>query len=310
MVRHAEPLDDGHPFRQWRTWRLPGNGPTLVGYSRSNDKTFFHVPELRWALDAGMCETRPVETVFLTHAHLDHAKEIDHLTEHAGEVYVPAAAEPYVRAFLRASVELNSATPFDPALGSEPRLIGVRGGDEFTVGRRGAHAARVVDCRHKVPCVGYAFAEVRKALKPEFEGLKATLGAGFGRAIAQHRRDGVEVDREVRRPMFAYLGDSDVTVFVDNPWLLEYPVVVTECTYLDDAHLDRAGKVGHTVWSQLRPIVRANPQTTFVLIHFSLRHSDRDILEFFARDGAPLDNVVVWASPGSHLPQPYLRQGG
>jgi ribonuclease Z len=310
MAQHVELLDGGHPFRQWRTWRLPGSGLTLTGYSRSNDKTFFHVPELRCALDAGLCETRPVDTVFLTHTHLDHAKELDHLTEHAGAVYLPADAEPYARAFLRASVELNSATPYDPALGREPGVHGVRGGDGFTFGKRGAHAVRVVDCQHKVPCVGYAFAEVRRALKPEYEELKAALGADFGRVIGQHRKDGVDVDREVHRPLFAYLGDTDVTVFAGNPWLFEYPVIITECTYLDDDQLDRAGRIGHTVWSQLRPIVEAHPETIFVLIHFSLRYSDRDVVEFFDREagrGVLLDNVVVWASPHSHLPQPYLR---
>ncbi|MDX6764933.1 hypothetical protein SIN09_37540, partial [Streptomyces sp. F8] len=173
----------------------------------------------------------------------------------------------------------------DPALAAGCRLHGVRGGDEFTFGRRG-HRVRVVECVHKVPCVGYAFSEPRKTLRPEYEELRRALaeqgrGAEFGRILAQRRKEGVEVEREVLRPLFAFLGDTHVSVFEDNPWLLEYPVVITECTFLDDAELARADRVGHTVWSRLKPVVEAHPETLFVLTHFSLRHSDRDVLDFF-----------------------------
>ncbi|OEJ30866.1 hypothetical protein [Streptomyces subrutilus] len=61
---HPERLERGHPFRQWKTWRIPGTELTLAGYSRANDKTFFHIPELRCALDAGLAEGRQPETVF------------------------------------------------------------------------------------------------------------------------------------------------------------------------------------------------------------------------------------------------------
>src|SRR5262249_42554770 len=69
--RGPELLRENHPFRQWKTWTIPGTRLTVVGYSRSNDKTFFHVPELRCCIDAGLCEGRRVDTVFLTHTHHD-----------------------------------------------------------------------------------------------------------------------------------------------------------------------------------------------------------------------------------------------
>ncbi|MGW4474720.1 hypothetical protein ACWENQ_34060 [Nonomuraea sp. NPDC004354] len=71
MITHPERLERGHPFRQWKTWTLPGTRLTLTGYSRANDKTFFHVPELKLALDAGLAEGRQVDTVLLMHTHLD-----------------------------------------------------------------------------------------------------------------------------------------------------------------------------------------------------------------------------------------------
>ncbi|MFE7777067.1 MBL fold metallo-hydrolase [Streptomyces sp. NPDC057445] len=313
QAAHPDRLERGHPFRQWKTWRIPGTELTLTGYSRANDKTFFHIPELRCSLDAGLCEGRQVETVFLTHTHHDHSKDLDHLASRpaGADIHLPAAAVPYVESYLRASAELNHGAAFDPALAANGRLHGVRDGDEFTFGRRGHHV-RVVECDHKVPCVGYAFSERRKALLPEYEELRRSLvqegrGAEFGRMVAQRRAAGEEVEREVRRPLFAFLGDTHVSVFERNPWLFEYPVVITECTYLDDAELDRADRVGHTVWSRLRPVVEAHPETLFVLTHFSLRHSDQDVLEFFRNDRH--DNVVVWAHPESRLPEQHQHGG-
>jgi ribonuclease Z len=311
-MNHPERLSAGHPFRQWKTWTMPGSGLTLTGYSRANDKTFFHVPELRCSLDAGLAEGRQVESVFLTHTHLDHAKDLDYLAVRDGgvDIFTPAETLPYVTAYLRATTELNQTAAFDPALAARPTLHGVRPGDDLPFGKRARYRVRVVECAHKVPSVGYCFAEVRTALRPEFEELKAsTPPAEFGRLIAERRRAGVEVDREVRRPLFAYLGDTDPIVYEQSPWLFEYPVVITECTFLDDSQLERARRVGHTVWSQLRPVVAAHPDTLFVLIHFSLRHSDREVLAFFERElkEGGLDNVVVWAHPDSALPEQHQR---
>ncbi len=314
---HPERLERGHPYRQWKTWRMPGSGLTLIGYSRSNDRTFFHVPELRCSLDAGLYEGREVDTVFLTHTHLDHSKDLDFLASKRGtEIYLPAEAVPYAEAFVNASAELNHAPDYDPALGWRYRLHGVRHGDEFTFGRRGHHV-RVVECEHKVPCVGYAFSERGKALLPEYEELRRAMVADgrageFGRLVAGRRKEGVEVDREVLRPLFAYLGDTHVNVFARNPWLFTYPVVITECTYLEDSELDRAERVGHIAWSQLKPVIEAHPETLFVLIHFSLRHSDQEILTFFRREwdkspaGRP-DNVLLWVHPDSRLPEQHQR---
>jgi ribonuclease Z len=284
---------------------MPGGGLTLTGYSRANDKTFFHVPELRLGLDAGLVEGRQPETVLLTHTHL--------VRPGGADIYVPAEAVEHVRAYLRATTEVNQVAAYDPALAAGTRVHGVRPGEEFTFGRRGGHTARVVECRHKVPCVGYVVSDIRRGLTEDLEAVQSALvaegrGAEFGRLVAARRAAGEAVDREVRRPLFAYVGDTHWSALHDADWLAGVPVVVTECTFLHDSELERAERVGHTVWSRLRPVVEANPDTVFVLIHFSLRHSDSEIVEFFEREaarGQELSNVVLWAGPDSLLPQQH-----
>ncbi|WP_432827656.1 MBL fold metallo-hydrolase [Dactylosporangium sp. CA-092794] len=309
-VTHAAPLVQGHPFRQWRTWTLPGTDLTLTGYSRANDKTFFCVPELRLGLDAGLVEGRQPETVLLTHTHLDHVKDLDFLAVRPGgvDLYVPADALEHVRSYLRAATEVNQVAAYDETLAAGARVHGVRPGDEFTFGRRGSHAAQVVECRHKVPCVGYVVSERRRELLPDLAAQRDALPkAEFGRLMAARRAAGEPVDREANRPLFAYLGDTHASALAEAGWLPGTPVVITECTFLDDAELDRAARIGHTVWSQLRPVIEANPATLFVLIHFSLRHPDTEIVDFFTRElaqGGP-PNIVLWAGPDGLLPQQH-----
>lgn len=307
-------LRHGHPFRQWKTWTIPGTRLTVSGYSRANDKTFFHLPELRCCIDAGLCEGRRPDTVFLTHTHHDHSADLEYLAgkETGVDVYAPAAAVGHIEAYFRAKRELGSLGPYDPTLAAPCRLHGVQAGDVIPLGKQGQYRVRVAACVHKVACVGYAFSEVRRRLTPELERLKAEqVGEGraaeFGRRMAELRKGGGPVEEEYEAPLFAVMGDTHPTAFAQAPWLFDYPVIFTECTYLSDAERERAARVGHTVWGDLRPVVEAHPHTLFVLTHFSLRHSDREVVAFFEGERAslPAGNVVVWAHPDSHLAEQH-----
>lgn len=311
-LRHAARLERGHPFRQWKTWKIPGTSLTLTGYSRSNDKTFFHLPELGCCIDAGLCEGRSVDVVFLTHTHHDHSYDIDYLaTERDGRViYAPAPSVEYLARYIVHKGELNFHAPYDPALARRYELRGVAGGDTFPFGKKGAWEVRVVACLHKIPCVGYCFSERQTRLVPEVEARRAALYAEgkqkeFGQWVAARRKAGEAVQEDYLAPRFAFLGDTSPAVFAANPWLFDYPVIVTECTFLDDRERERAAAAGHTVWSELRPVVEAHPETTFVLIHFSLRHSDKEVVEFFGAPENLRENVVVWAHPESALPEQH-----
>ncbi|MFD0527148.1 hypothetical protein ACFQ1I_07570 [Kitasatospora arboriphila] len=49
-----------------------------------------------------------------------------------------------------------------------------------------------------------------------------------------------------------------------------------------------------------------------MLTHFSLRHSDREVLEFFRTErerGGP-GNVLLWVHPESSLPEQHQRTDG
>jgi len=83
-------------------------------------------------------------------------------------------------------------------------------------------------------------------------------------------------------------------VFKSHPEILNYPVIVIECTFLFD-HVQQAVQSDHSHWSQLEPYVQSHPNTTFILIHFSLRYKSDEIEKFFDSlpNGRP-KNVIPW----------------
>ena len=67
---------------------------------------------------------------------------------------------------------------------------------------------------------------------------------------------------------------------------MEFPVIIVECTFFGiDDEVERAHKIGHMTWKELRPIIEsARDDQRFVLIHFSLRYSKQEIIDYFKKD--------------------------
>ena len=71
-----------NPTRRFRVYKLPKTDFTMVGYSRSRDKTFFSIPQLKICLDAGYCRGRLGDHIFLTHGHADHSYDLHYMATH------------------------------------------------------------------------------------------------------------------------------------------------------------------------------------------------------------------------------------
>lgn len=96
--------------------------------------------------------------------------------------------------------------------------------------------------------MGYIVYAVRKRLKEEYKSLK---GPEIGSASpmcsiflfqlthsGKLHKQGVEVNEVVRVPLFAYLGDTLISIYTAHPEILEVPVVITECTFLYPEHYE------------------------------------------------------------------------
>jgi len=271
-----------------RTWKFPHCKFTLHGHSRSAHSTCFFIPELGWALDGGLPIHKDVDYVFVTHGHLDHSFNIPFMLsrKQVMNVFVPPGTAHFFQNFMVSSFKLNDAT--DDIHDRHYTINTAETNVMFEIGGHQKYTMRAINCVHSVPCVGYYFYEKRTKLKEEY---RAMSGAEIGKL----RKSGVDVSEHVDFPLFAYLGDTTTEVFEKNPDVFSFPVIITECTFLGESYAEEAVSRGHTCWTTLFPYVQKNPQITFVLIHFSLRYSNNEILKFF--ESFNLKNIVVWVDP-------------
>eukprot|EP00761_Pharyngomonas_kirbyi_P007515 gb/GECH01007525.1/.p1 GENE.gb/GECH01007525.1/~~gb/GECH01007525.1/.p1 ORF type:complete len:286 (+),score=67.14 gb/GECH01007525.1/:1-858(+) len=259
---------------------------SLCGHSKAAEQTYFYIKELKWMFDIGEKAHFKPRHVFITHCHTDHCQMVHHALTNRFQVhiYIPQESASHLETFLKALHQLNSCSLLESKCNYH--LHRITPGDEIEIDN-GKFIMKAVKCFHSVPTVGYCFDQVSNKLKSEYFGLE-------GKKIGQLRKQGHQVTEKIRKPFFVFLGDTTSEIFDSSPHIFDYPVIVVECTFLEDHHEDTALEKQHMHWSELRPFVSTHPDTTFVLIHFSLRHTDEFIENFFQREENNFKNVVVW----------------
>jgi ribonuclease Z len=298
-------LQQSHPFRQWLEWKIPGTDYTIEGYSRAGDKTFFYLPQLKICLDAGLAEGRQGDFVFLSHCHNDHIADIEYLTLPEGaKLIAPKEITSLLDDYIDARRKLVRSGNYDPALHVNHQTIGLSPEETVKIDLpKRSLLVKTIECDHRTPCLGYAFSELKLRLIPKLEQKKLEMLANgaqaeFGKMMAEMRKSGQTIEEEYAHPLFVFMGDTHHAIFADQDWLWEYPIILTECTYFEEEHLDKADARKHSHWDHLRPHVEAHPDTTFVFTHFSLRYTDAEVITFFEaeREKYGFENVRLWAS--------------
>lgn len=288
----------------WKTeFVIPGTTWTMSGYSRSAYRTGFFVNGIDILLDAGPQSFRKPSGVFITHTHADHIAElplsliqdIDVNDENSKiSIYCPEEAIKYITEYIIKFHETNSVAEydkFDVKMEKFYNFIPVT--NERTTQRfirnKQIMELETVGADHSIPTVVYGFSIVKKKLNPTYNGLP-------GKEIALLRKTGAEVNIEVTEKKFCYILDTSIKIFETSPFLLEYPVVIVECTFLYDDELEQAIKKKHIHWNQLKPHVVSNPNVFFILVHFSQRYCDSEINIFFnkVKDNDNIANIHPW----------------
>jgi ribonuclease Z len=282
-------------------WSMPGTPWTITGFSRAAYRTGFYIPELDILLDAGpQCFNHP-SSIFITHTHGDHIANLpftfigDENGDHFIHLYAPLEAEQYLRKYISCLFEVNSLKSEDELSCREwYEYHGYNTPTTFrTILNKSNFEVDVVICDHSIPTISYCFSLVKQKLKPEFNGKTP-------REIGQLRKSGAVVTQEVICPSFAFICDTSIEILVTFPRIVTFPIVIIECTFLYPEERENARETKHIHWEDLRPYVVANPNTIFVLIHFSLRYKEEEIIQFFRsqREEHPeesYDNLKVWA---------------
>ncbi len=272
---------------------------TIRGVSVGGVYTALAVPELGLGLDVGipLRSLAGIDTLVLSHAHADHVGSLGsflglralHGRTAPLRVVLPAeAAEPLVKA-LAALSELQRWP-----LAIEP--LPMHDGEQRAL--RGDLEVRAFKTFHPVPSLAYLFIRKVAKLRPELHGLP-------GPEIAKRRRAGEEVHVFEDRPVLAYVTDTLVTIYDHHPELLRAPVLVTECTFLDERKSLAAARAGcHIHLDELLERAEQCTAEHVVLMHFSQLYSPKEIPELLDRRVPPAlrTRLIPFCSPGHAWP--------
>jgi len=240
----------------------------VVGYSVAGEESVVQIPELDVCFDIGRCPYFALTSnyVCLTHGHMDHVAGIAYYCSQRsfqgmkpGTILVPREIAGAVDNMLRAWREVErQPTPY--------RVVAVEPGGDFVV--RKDFLIRPLATHHGGLSLGYSLISVRNKLKPEYAGLTAP-------ELIALRNSGVPITYRVEVPLATYLGDTTAGPVYEHPDVVNAEVLITECTFFEEEHRQRA-KVGkHLHVDDLAEIIPRLKNKYIVLTHVSRRTSLR-----------------------------------
>src|SRR5882724_9741397 len=246
-------------------------GLTIEGYSRAAVQSYWRIPELKLMFDLGGSpwSFMGTQTVFVTHAHLDHLAAIPvfvarrrMMKMEPPTIYLPEESVENVRRMLMAWQRLDRGRMIC-------NLIGMKHGDEVELSRE--HVVTAFATRHTVPSIGYVVWDRRRKLKAELQGFS-------GDQIRDRRLAGEDVTDEVRVPIVCYVGDSAPAGLDGYPPVYEAQVLITEMTFFRPEHRkEKIHKFGHMHLDDVLERADRFKNELIIFSHFSTRYHPNEI---------------------------------
>ena len=122
----------------------------------------------------------------------------------------------------------------------------------------------------------------------------------LGKLFRDNKLKNIAMTESYKEGIIFYTGDTKIQLLRTRykEILPFYKYIIHEVTFLGQpsTNLDKSSeKKGHTHYAQLHPWICAFPDTTFICVHWSLRYSRNDVLDFFNENyGGVPKNVVLW----------------
>jgi ribonuclease Z len=236
----------------------------IIGYSVAGEETVVAVPQLDVCFDIGKAPDQviSINNVLLTHGHMDHAAGIAYYLSHrkfcgqkAGRVLAPENMIITMREIIEAWGRLDGNKI--PA-----EFVPMAPGDEFQI--KPNLFVRAFATKHCRGSIGFCVLEKKKKLKQEYIGLS-------GKDIVELKRKKVEIDYPVETPLVTYLGDTRYHNFAKFDFIAKSKILIAECTFVDDEHIDRALAGDHMHIDEFAEMLGRLDNEHIIITHLSSR---------------------------------------
>jgi ribonuclease Z len=248
--------------------RLAAGSIHVIGYSVAGEETVVQVPELDVCFDIGRAPFFALTSniVCISHGHMDHVAGIAYYLSQRhfqgmkpGTVLVPAEIAKFVDEMLKCWRNIErQKTPYT--------IVPMEPGSVHEVRRD--FVIRAMETHHAGASLGYSLISVREKLKPEYLGTP-------GRELAAMRQRGIEIQYRLEVPLVTYLGDTAVGPVFKHPDVVNAELLLTECTFFDKDHKQRAKAGRHLHVDQFAEILPTLQNKHIILLHVSRRSSIR-----------------------------------
>jgi ribonuclease Z len=236
----------------------------VQGTSIAGEETVVQVPELGVCFDIGRCPRMALTSpyVALTHGHMDHSAGIAYYFSQrnfqgmgVGTVVCHPAIEPAIHAVMRGWVDLEAQrTPYN--------VIALAPDAEIEI--KPHTFLRAFATIHTVPSLGFVVIERRSKLRPDLLGLPQEQILA-----AKNRGENITLIQEV--PLVCYIGDTTWGAHFDRPDVLGAGILITECTFLEPGHQEKAAIGQHLHLEHIVELLKRSKAKAVVLTHLSRR---------------------------------------
>ena len=267
----------------------------VQGSSIAGEETFVQVPELDVCFDIGRGAKIALNSnhVALSHGHMDHAAGLAYYFSQRhfqgmrpGTVLCHETLAEPIRKLMTAWIDVEAQrTPF--------RVVGMEPGTPSEVFElKNNIELRAFETDHTVPSLGFVVIERRSKLKEEYQGLPQEK-------LVELKQQGTTITNTLDIPLVTYMGDTGPGKHFALDHVTQARILITECTFLDTDHRDRARVGKHIHLDDLVKLLPSLEAEAIVLTHLSRRLHLGQV-----RDN--LDRAV----PAEHRQRIYLLMDG
>ncbi len=262
--RQGRPHDPAQPPRSPQMGFLYIPPYRIQGISIAGEQTFIQVPELDVCFDIGACPKPALTSKFiaLSHGHMDHSAALAYYFSQryfqdlgTGTVIChPEVAQP-IRNVMTAWIDLEAQrTPYN-VVALEP---------EQTLEIKNNVHLRAFETQHTVPSLGYVLMEMRSKLKPELADVPQEK-------LVELKKQGEAITQTHEIPLVCYTGDTMWGPHFEREDVLNAKILITECTFLEADHRDRAAVGKHLHLDDIIALLERSSAEAVILTHMSRR---------------------------------------